>query len=216
MQLTAYGKLVCAALALMLLSGQVGGMEDAAAYTRMPLADLARKASGNDARAQFELGVRFNEGRGVPKNTTEALRWLREAAWRGHIEAQRLLALKYYHGYGVPMDHTEALRWAQRLAEANDVRGQMMLAAMYANGEGTPRQLIRAYAWYAIAATAALEAGDAIVRELGDMAKAQRDYTATLLKPDEEAAAQKMASDWWLRKAKVKLPRPSPPAAGPR
>lgn len=220
-----YGRGVCLALAMVLsggmpaLSGEVRSVDAVPAYVQLPLAELVRKARGNDVRAQFELGARFNYGRGVPKNASEALRWLRQAAQRGHTEAQRLLALKYYHGYDIPMDHGEALQWVQRLAEAGDVRGQLMLAAMYANGEGTPRQLVRAHAWYAIAAAGARvawEAGDAAMREMQDAAEVQRDHIAALLLPDEQAEAQRMASDWWLRKAKVKLPAPAAISPGPR
>ncbi len=221
MKLAAYGKAMFVAfwLALLTVTPAASGEAPATpeAYDRLPLADLVPKARNNDVSAQFELGSRFNYGRGVPKNTAEALRWLRQAAQRGHTEAQRLLALKFYHGYDVPADLGEALQWAQRLAEAGDVRAQMMLAAMYANGEGGPRQLVRAHAWYAIAAAGAWqadEAGDAAMREMRTAAEAQRDYVATLLLPGEEAEAQQMASDWWLRRAKVKLPAPPPPAAG--
>jgi TPR repeat protein len=178
-------------------------------YRKLSLAEVVRKAKANDAGAQFELGSRFNYGRGVPKNVSEALHWLRSAAQRGNIEAQRLLALKLYYGYDVAADHVEALQWAARLADAGDIPGQMMLANMYANGEGAPRQLVRAYAWYAIAAAAAqqaVEKGEEGLRGMQDVAVDQRDRMAALLLPVEEVEAQRMASDWWLGKAKVKLP----------
>lgn len=178
-------------------------------YDKLALAEIVRKAKAGDAAAQFELGSRFNYGRSVPKNVHEALRWLRSSAQRGHVEAQRLLALKFYHGYDITADHAEALQWASRLADAGDVPGQMMLANMYANGEGTPRQLVRAYAWYDIAAATAqqaVERGDVSLTALQDAALEQRERTAAVLLPEQEAEAQKMASDWWLQKAKVRLP----------
>lgn len=172
-------------------------------YESLKLAEVVKRANGNDARAQFELGSRFNYGRGTPKNVREALVWLRRAAQSGQTDAQRLLAVKLYNGYDVETDYDEALRWTQRLAESGDAPGQMMLGSMYANGEGGPRNLVRAYMWYDIAATTPLKPQDD--PKLHDAAIDLRDKTAALLLPDEEAEAQQLASDWWLRKQGVSL-----------
>lgn len=176
-------------------------------YEQLKLAELVRRANANDVRAQFELGSRFNYGRAAPKNVKEALRWLRRAAQGGQADAQRLLAIKFYNGYDVAVDHDEALLWSKRLAESGDAPGQMMLASMYANGEGGPRNLVRSYMWYDIAATSAQKATDDSA--LFAAASEMRDKTAALLLPAEEAEAQQLASDWWLRKQGVSLaPKP--------
>ena len=180
-------------------------------YESLKLAEVVKRANANDANAQFELGSRFNYGRGTPKNVREALVWLRRAAQRGQIDAQRLLAVKLYNGYDVETDYEEALRWTQRLAESGDAPGQMMLGSMYANGEGGPRNLVRAYMWYDIAATTPLKPQDD--PKLHDTALDLRDKTAALLLPDEEAEAQQLASDWWLRRQGVTLaPKAKKPA----
>lgn len=170
-------------------------------YDKLPLAQLIAKANANDRTAQFELASRHNYGRGLPKNTAEALRWLRKAALGGHLEAARLLAVKLYEGHDVVQDHTEAMRWTQALAEAGDLPGQLMLANMYANGEGTPRDLVRAYMWYAIAAVGAKRGGDTETPSAEQMqyAAEQRDKLASLLSEEQEAEAQRLASEWWMR-----------------
>lgn len=172
-------------------------------YEQLKLAELVRLANANDVRAQFELGARFNYGREAPKNVKEALRWLRRAAQAGQTDAQRLLAIKFYNGYDIAVNYEEALLWARRLAESGDAPGQMMLANMYANGEGGPRDLVRSYMWYDIAATSAQKTPDDTA--LFEAAAEMRDKTAALLLPVEEAEAQQLASDWWLKKQGVSL-----------
>ncbi len=179
-------------------------------YDKLPYATLQRKADAGDLEAQFELGSRQNYGRDLPKNTREALRWLRKAAQRGHPEAQRLLAVKLFEGHDVPVDHEEAFRWTQRLANTGDRPGQFTLGTLYANGEGTSRDLIRAYMWFDIAATplTGKEMGDTDKQAMEAAAKA-RDNTASLLMPEEEVEAQQLASDWWrIKNAARRLPTP--------
>ncbi len=170
-------------------------------YDKLPYAILQKKADAGDLQAQFELGSRYNYGRDLPKNTREALRWLRKAAQAGHTGAQRLLAVKLFEGHDVPVDHGEAFAWAQRLADSGDRPGQLMLGNMYANGEGTPRNLIRAYMWFDIAATPVTgKELDALANNAMQSAAEARDKTSGLLQPEEEVEAQQLASDWWLPK----------------
>lgn len=167
-------------------------------YDKLLLPDLEVRAERGDVRAQFELGSRYNYGRGVPRSAREALRWLRRAAQAGHTDAQRLLAVKLFNGYDVVADHEEAFRWAQRLAESGDVPAQLMLASMYANGEGVSRNLVRSYMWYAIAAGYQPRDEDAeSLRIAVQKAAEQRELTARLLLPEEEAEAQALAIAWW-------------------
>lgn len=177
-------------------------------YDKLPLPQLLAKANANDLTAQFELASRFNYGRDLPKNTDQALRWLRRAAWAGQQDAARLLAVKLYNGYDMTADFTEAMVWARWLANKGDLPGQLMLANMYANGEGTPRDLVQAYMWYAIAAAGGKRDGskEEPKPEQVQAATEQRDKLAGLLTQEQEAQAQKLASDWWLNKY---APRPA-------
>lgn len=173
-------------------------------YDKLAYPLLLKKAEKGDLKAQFEIGSRHNYGRDVPKNTREALRWLRKAAQAGNTDAQRLLAVKLFEGHDVPVDHEEAFRWAQRLADTGDRAGQFMLGNLYANGEGTSRNLIRAYMWFDIAATPITgKEPDESIRKTMEAAAKERDKTGSLLQPEEEVEAQQLASDWWLEKKTV-------------
>ena len=171
-------------------------------YDKLPLPQLLAKANANDLVAQFELASRFNYGRGIPKNTGEALRWLRRAGDAGQEDAARLLAVKLYNGYDVTADFGEAMKWARLLAEKGDLPAQLMLASMYANGEGTERDLVQSYMWYAIAAVGAKRKGSEEEPKPEQVQEAvdARDKMAGLLTEEQEAEAQRLAGDWWMKK----------------
>lgn len=199
-----------AVVCLLLVAGPLPAAEPASApqqksskpveYDKLKLPDLQARAEKGDRAAQFELGSRHNYGRGLPKNTREALRWLKTAAEAGQLDAMRLLAVKFYGGFDVPVNFEEALRWAARLAETGDRQAQLMLANMYGNGEGTPRDLVSAYAWYDIAATLRPgEEPDPEATALMESAVEQREQTIKLLLPEQESQAQQQATDWWKK-----------------
>ena len=54
------------------------------------------------AYAQFNLGIMFEEGRGVVHSNDEAGHWYRKAADNGHDDAQYNLGVMYRNGCGVP------------------------------------------------------------------------------------------------------------------
>ncbi len=53
--------------------------------------DLALRAVRGECAAQFELGEAFTEGKRVPENDKEAVKWYRKAAEQGHADAQSKL-----------------------------------------------------------------------------------------------------------------------------
>ena len=90
--------------------------------------ELLTKAIAGDASAQFNLGWMYAYGRGVPKDDTEAVAWIRKAAEQGHAEAQNNLGWRYAVGLGVPQDDTEAVAWYRKAEEQWDAEAQNILA----------------------------------------------------------------------------------------
>ncbi len=68
-------------------------------------------AEQGDANAQFNLGVMYDMGQGVPQDDTEAVRWYRLAAEQGFDTAQLKLGFMYGAGRGVPQDYVQAHMW---------------------------------------------------------------------------------------------------------
>ncbi len=73
-----------------------------------------RAAEQGDAKAQFNLGIMYKKGQGVPQDYAEAIRWYRKAAEQGHAGAQTALGIMHKNGVGVPQDYAEALRWFEK------------------------------------------------------------------------------------------------------
>jgi TPR repeat protein len=90
-------------------------MDDAAAALRRGDYATALKiirplAEQGNALAQFNLGVSYDQGWGVPQDADEALKWYRLAADQGYSLAQQNLGDIYSSGRGVPQDFAQALK----------------------------------------------------------------------------------------------------------
>ena len=68
-------------------------------------------AEQGDAQAQFNLGLMYENGRGVKQDYFEAVKWYRQAAEQGLALAQYNLGLKYAKGQGVRQDKGQAKEW---------------------------------------------------------------------------------------------------------
>ena len=77
-----------------------------------------KAAEQGDAEAQYNLGVCYEKGEGVPQNYEEAAKWYMKAAEQGHANAQNNLGLCYYVGNGVRQNHEEAVKWYRKAATA--------------------------------------------------------------------------------------------------
>ena len=81
-------------------------------------------AEQGNALAQYNLGIMYSKGRGVPQDYVEAVKWHKKAAQQGNASAQNNLGNKYYHGRGVPQDYITAHMW-YNLAAASGVEASV-------------------------------------------------------------------------------------------
>ena len=70
------------------------------------------------ASAQFNLGVMYARGQGVPQDYQTALKWYRMAAEQGDASAQNNLGLMYEMGRGARKDFIRAHMWYSVAAAA--------------------------------------------------------------------------------------------------
>ena len=89
--------------------------EASAAYNRGDYAvafeSFRNLAEQGVADAQAFLGFMYAQGRGVPQDDAEAVRWHHQAAEQGHALAQAKLGAMYAMGRGVPQDYVQAHKW---------------------------------------------------------------------------------------------------------
>lgn len=102
--------------------------------------------------AQFNLGVMYERGLGVPEDQTRALLWYHSAAEQGHPLAQYNLGRLYALGKGIPQSDAEAKRWFQRAAD----RG--VSDALYAMATFEPGEMERERMMYSAAKAGAEQA----------------------------------------------------------
>ena len=123
--------------------GQVSAYPFSDAFVASARSDYAAElkiirplALKGEAWAQFFLGEKYLEGKGVVKNDVEAVKWYRLAAVQGNESAQVNLGVMYNNGQGVLQDFAEAVRWYRLAALQGNERAQSNLGAMYGEGRG--------------------------------------------------------------------------------
>ncbi|HHV6627196.1 TPA: tetratricopeptide repeat protein, partial [Haemophilus influenzae] len=80
-------------------------------------------AEQGDAKAQFNLGVRYAKGQGVKQDDVEAVKWYRKAAEQGDADAQALLGFSYLLGKGVQVNKSLAKEWFGKACDNGDQGG---------------------------------------------------------------------------------------------
>ncbi len=72
----------------------------------------------------------------VEKNIPEGVKWLKEAAKNGHVDAMTLLSKYYAIGRHVPVDYEQAARLARKAHEKGDNQAASILGVLTAVGKG--------------------------------------------------------------------------------
>jgi localization factor PodJL len=100
---------------------------------------LRTAALANDPAAEYELGARYAEGRGMPQSLPDAVRWFERAADSGFAPAQFRLASLHEKGEGMKKDVQAARRLYLAAANKGHAKAMHNLAVLYAEGiEGKP------------------------------------------------------------------------------
>jgi len=152
---------LCLTLAIFLFSPTEGWSADfqkgVAAYNSGDYATALREwtplAEQGNASAQYNLGVMYEKGRGVPQDDKTAVKWYRLAAEQGLPPAQSNLGWMYNEGKGVSQNHKTAVKWWRLAAEQGDVDSQNNLGNAYGRGQGVIQDNVYADMWLNIAAS---------------------------------------------------------------
>lgn len=134
------------------------------------LARFEPLATGGDARAQFALGLLYDNGEGVARDDDAAFTWYRRAAEQGYAKAEYNLALMLERGRAsaattgadarewylraARRGNTDAVTRVHDYASTGDVTAQRQLGRMYALGEGVAKSPRDAFGWFSKAAAA--------------------------------------------------------------
>ncbi len=105
-------------------------------------------AESGYALAQYNLGLVYARGDGVPADIPAAAQWWKKAALQGHTDAQYNLGLVYVQGDGIQRNPGLAVYWWSQAALNGDAAAQYKLGMMYARGDGVEYDLNTAIAWW--------------------------------------------------------------------
>lgn len=160
----------------------VNNILDMSAMAVDPCGNLEMSEVDVQVAAEFYLGLCFETGDGVEKDLGQAISLYRNAALRGHADAQNRLGVCFENGSGVEKDPLQAARWygmaaeqgneeaqhnlnnivrtvawMRKAAERGNAIDQFNLGICFAKGEGVEKDPVQAAFWYRKAA----EQGDA-------------------------------------------------------
>ena len=147
-------------LTLIVLIGSAG-LSACANFDRSDdyLTALRAAAEQGDVNAMIILGARYMDGKDVPQDYKEAVKWYELAAEQGHAGAQYTLGKMYHDGEIVPQDYKLAAKWYELAAKQGHVYAQsslvfvqLDLGMMYQYGEGVSQDYELAVKWYKLAA----------------------------------------------------------------
>lgn len=144
-------------------------------------------ADRGDAEAQYNLGLMYNNGRGVEQDYSQAAEWFRKAAEQGFLQTQFMLANMYAKGRGVAQDDAQAAIWFRKAAEQGNTTAQYTIGTMYAEGRGVQQDKVQALVWLDLAVAGMSPGGGR------DRALKAREAVAEEMTPDELAEADKLA-----------------------
>lgn len=117
------------------------------------LATLQQQAESGNSDAQYDLAMRYWEGKeGAPKDDSKAFYWAKKAAEQGNAYAQSWVGYFYENGYGTARDFGEAAYWYRRSADQGNRFSQNNLGECYYYGRGVERNYEKAASWYKKAA----------------------------------------------------------------
>ena len=96
------------------------------AYQKGDFATAAKEwrplAEQGDREAQFNLGLLYIDGQGVPQDPAEGAAWFQKSADQDFTKAQLNLGALYGSGKGVKRDYVQAYKWLSICAAKGDRR----------------------------------------------------------------------------------------------
>jgi TPR repeat protein len=98
--------------------------------------------------ARVDIGLAYERGLGVRRDTANALRWYRSAADDGSPRGMLAVGQSFERGFGVPQSYDSAISWYRRAAHGGSADAMHHLGVLYAEGRGVRRSRTSAIRWF--------------------------------------------------------------------
>ncbi|KAK5799071.1 hypothetical protein F5H01DRAFT_384784 [Linnemannia elongata] len=109
-------------------------------------------AQQGNSTAQYNIGLFYEEGHGVVKDTSKAAFWYGKTAFNGSAKSQSNLGILYIKGDDVEKNNALVMQWLVMAAKQGNTSAQFNLGCMYYRDEGVPENRNKAMAWLSKAA----------------------------------------------------------------
>ncbi len=108
---------------------------------------LKQLAERGNPDAQFEMGIRYLGGEGLPKDEKQAVDWLLKAAAQQNLPSMNALGTLSEEGVGLPKDAKKAFDWFEKAAKYGLPLAQQNLAECYDQGKGVEKNEKEGLKW---------------------------------------------------------------------
>jgi TPR repeat protein len=156
-------------------------------------------ARAGDMAAQYQVGLIYADGRGVPQDRAVAAGWYRRAAAQGFAMAEDALGDMAYDGMDRHQDYGVAAQWYRMAADQGYDLSETQLGLMYDQGFGVPQDNVQAYKWFTLRISQ-----DRARRYDPREAIRFRAKVAARMTPDQIAEAERLAAAWTPIGARVR------------
>jgi TPR repeat protein len=175
---------------------------------------LLRAAELGSAQSAFNVGVMYERGFVVERNSAKAVEWYRKAADAGLPVAKHNLALMLREGKGVARDTKAAIELFKSAARQGLAASMFSLGDIYDRGDAAPRDAVEAVAWFAVAAEIERQLNGGAETQLARTADQRVEALRRTLTPEELARARDRARGEFKLIVETMQP-PRTPAARP-
>ncbi len=105
-------------------------------------------ANKGNLRAQYGVGLCYEDGLGVVQDYQKALDWYTRSAELDNSKAQYRLGVLYEFGRGTTQDYQTAVEWYTKSAEQEHSKAQYRLGICYKYGRGVTQDYQKAIEWF--------------------------------------------------------------------
>ena len=113
---------------------------------------LQAKADTGDKEAQWQVGMCYASGKGVPSDEAQAFAWWKKSAGQGYAEAQYWLGRIYQYDGVVDRSDEIAYEWYRKAADQGHPAAQRRVGRCFYDGKGIEQDYEEAYEWFEKAA----------------------------------------------------------------
>ena len=106
-----------------------------------------------NAYKQFNLGVMYDQGKGVEQDYKQAVYWYKKSAEQGYANAQYNLGVRYYNGDGVTRDIVKSYMWVSisaysghlQASKGKDLISKKMTSEQITQAQGMARKWVEKF-----------------------------------------------------------------------